>query len=222
MGEDGASARDGTPGRDGTRTRMSVVELYAPVCIDAAPPEDPRIATLIWWAARFAELGFTPSYGPGDHGNLSCRTPEGLIASARQTQKARLTPSDFTAVFRPARGDAGVQPPPLRYHGVRPPSTDALMHLRIYEARPDVHAILHGHDPATLAAADRLRLPVTATSGLTNSEPLVEEVVRAARAADYLLMRDHGFVALGRTIDEAGELVRTLSARARGLSAGRP
>jgi len=191
---------------------MNVVEVYEPVVIGREAPQDPRIAHLIWWGARFAELGFSPSYGPGDHGNLSFRTADGLVMTARQTAKARLQAGDFVEVLKAEGEEDAVK---LRCRGPRLPSTDAWMHLRIYAARPDIHAILHGHDPSTLAKAGALHLPMTQRSANASSRELVEEVVSLAGENDYLLLRDHGFIALGPTIDEAGELVRSLNARAR-------
>ena len=72
---------------------------FEAVIADRRSPEDPRIPQLIWWAARLAELGMTPSYGPGDHGHLSCRTPKGLLISATSTPKSRLTPDDVVEVL---------------------------------------------------------------------------------------------------------------------------
>ena len=194
---------------------MAAAELFETVLVEQDAPCDPRIAQLIWWAARFAELGFTPSYGPGDHGNLSCRAPHGLIITARQTNKARLIPDQFVEVINgPAVLQAGA---PIECRGLRLPSTDTLMHVRIYALRPELQAILHGHDHAALAKADRLHIPVTRISAATPSLALIDEVCGLAREHDYLLMRDHGFLALGRSIDDAGELVRTINARARSL-----
>ncbi len=194
---------------------MSQAPLYEPVVLSPQPPNDPRIASLIWWAARLSELGFTPSYGPGDHGNLSCRTSTGLLISARETEKARLQPDQFVDVVAKDVSQAGSGPVRIACRGPRLPSTDAWMHLRIYGLRPDIHAILHGHDRAALANAAALRLPITTCSAAAPSRSLVDEVCELAKSYDYLLMRDHGFLALGASIDEAGELARRVNASAR-------
>ena len=193
---------------------MPAAELFETVLIDRTVPRDPCIAQLIWWAARLSELGFTPSYGPGDHGNLSCRTPTGLLVTARHTAKAALRPEQFVDVVDVTQFDGRIT---VHARGVALPSTDVWLHWRVYDLRPDIHAILHGHDSAALAQAAALHLPVTTTSGKTPSMAIVDDVCKLVAAHNYLLMRDHGFVALGQSIDEAGELVRKVNGLARSL-----
>lgn len=193
---------------------MSKHELFEAVITHREVPQDPRLAVLIWWATRFAELGLSPSYGPGDHGNLSCRTPQGFLITARATAKAHLRAEHFVEVLGVDRGDLTLT---VRCRGLRLPSTDTPMHLAVYETRPDVHAIIHGHDEKTLAKARELKLPVTVQSAAVPSFELIDEVCRLVRDHEYVLLRDHGFLAVGRSIDEAGELVRLLCRNARSL-----
>jgi ribulose-5-phosphate 4-epimerase/fuculose-1-phosphate aldolase len=174
--------------------------------------QDPRLPQLIAWARRFAALGFPPSYGPGDHGNLSCRTPQGLVVSARETAKASLRPEQFVEVIAWGKRDSGIE---IRCRGRLRPSTDTLLHLRLYELRPDIHAILHGHDAETLHRAAALSLPVTERSAAVPSEELVQEVCELAKRNDYIILRDHGFLALGPTVEAAGRLALSWSERAR-------
>ena len=191
---------------------MAPGDLFEAVCERQDVPRDDRVPLLIWWAARFSELGFTPTYGPGDHGNLSCRTPRGCVITARATTKASLQPEHLVEVVGMHQGE-GL--PQIRYRGLRVPSTDTLLHLRVYAIRPDVQAILHGHDVQTLARAAVLKLPVTRRSAVAPSPELIDEVCQMVRTHEYLLLRDHGFLAMGRSLDEAGERVRQWCARAR-------
>ncbi len=190
-----------------------VVELYEPVqrglCC-AAPPA--QIEALIALARFLHARGMTPSYGPGDHGNVSCRTPGGCLISARETSKATMRAEDVIEVLGYERTPSGVRVP---YAGARPPSTDALVHLMIYELRPDVAAVAHGHDEAVLRKAGPLSLPVTQVSARSNSPALVEEVRRLCRDHDYIVTRDHGFIALGATLSAAQELLARWQERAR-------
>ena len=190
---------------------MSQRELFETVIVNHRAPEDPQIPQLIEWAATFAALGFTPSYGPGDHGNLSCRTPQGLLITARATTKANLSVEHFVEVLTV---DEQASPPQADCRGLRLPSTDTLLHWRVYRVRTDVQAILHGHDPMTLKQAEALRLPVTTHSAATPSRALIDEACHLAQNHDYIILRDHGFLALGRSIREAGALVRQWSLRA--------
>ena len=162
------------------------------------------LAPLKAWAAQFAQRGWTPSYGPGDHGNMSCRLRgDGFIITARETVKADLRPDQFVEVVAV---EERKNVPLIRCRGPLLPSTDALLHWRLYRARPDVGAILHGHDSATLAFAQELKLPVTAVSAKTPSLELIDQAVKLGASSEYLLLLDHGFLALGRSIQQAGEL----------------
>lgn len=191
---------------------MSGSELFGTVIMDRRAPEDPQIPELISQAAAFSAMGFTPSYGPGDHGNLSCRTPQGLLVTARATAKSRLRAEDFVQVLGL---DEQTSPPTARCCGLRLPSTDTLLHWRLYQLRTDARAILHGHDPLTLKYADVLRLPVTPHSAAAPSMALIDDACRLARRHDYFILRDHGFLVLGRSAAEAGALVRHWSQQAR-------
>lgn len=172
---------------------------------------DVRMSQLIVWAARLATLGFTPPYGQGDHGNLSCRTPRGLLITARETRKATLTPRHFVEVLGLQRNHSRFV---IRCRGRCLPSTDSLLHWRIYQARPDIKAIFHGHDAMTLRKAGLLGLPISRRSARVPSIGLIDEVRRLAATHNYLLLRDHGFLALAPTSVKAGTLMRLWHERA--------
>ncbi len=166
--------------------------------IPASPAENELITLAVSMHAR----GLTPSYGPGDHGNLSCRTPDGFLISARETSKRSLRPEQLVSVLACERTSQGMR---LTVDGRALPSTDALMHWKIYAARPDIGAIVHGHDQEVLKRKEEFGLPTTRISAKVNSLELIDEVCALSAAHDYLLMRDHGFIALGATLAAAEE-----------------
>lgn len=190
---------------------MAAAEVFEPVCRRAAAPNLPATEALIAAAKSLHARGLTPSYGPGDHGNLSCRTPDGCLITGRETPKDALRSEDLAHVVgREQLADRAR----LVYDGCRRPSTDALMHLEIYARRPDIGAIIHGHDGRALANAERLGLPITRTSARTNSLELIEETAALCARHDYVILRDHGFLALGATLDAADQLLQRWYQRA--------
>ena len=193
---------------------MAAGGIYEPVCRRTEAPAHPNTADLIAAAKRLAAQGLTPSYGPGDHGNLSCRTAEDCLITARETRKASLREGDLAHVGGCERRGEGVR---LFYEGSALPSTDAVMHWGIYAARPDITAIVHGHDEQVLAKAEGLWAPITRVSAASNSLELVEEVLTLAALHDYLILRDHGFLALGRSLQAAEACYRQWSQRARAV-----
>ena len=92
------------------------------------------------------------------------------------------------------------------------------MHLRILQERPDINAVVHAH-PVTASAFSASTTPIrcdllsegyailgkvlVAPYALTASDELAENVAQIARETDCLLMRNHGVVALGKTLLQA-------------------
>lgn len=193
---------------------MSDSALFEVEMVGSELPRDACVPALVAQAQRFAARGFTPSYGPGDHGNMSCRTKQGMIITARESSKAQLRPEDFVSVI----GCEARRPKPvMRCQGRRLPSTDAWLHWRIYAARPEVEAILHGHDTVALRLARALALPVTSISAAQPSVGLVEEATLLAMEHEYVLLRDHGFLAVGSSLEETAALVDRWAQQARGM-----
>lgn len=104
--------------------------------------------------------------------------------------------------------------------GLRPTS-ESLMHLKIYQTRPDVKAIAHTHSqfattfailekpiPAVVYEVANLncskaRIPV-APYGRPGTPALAESVVEPVKEADVFLLQGHGSVAVDEdSIDEA-------------------
>ena len=104
--------------------------------------------------------------------------------------------------------------------GLRPTS-ESLMHLKIYQTRPDVKAVAHTHSmyatvfavlnkpiPAVVYEVANLncskaRIPV-APYGRPGTPALAESVVEPVQEADVLLLQGHGAVAVDETsIEEA-------------------
>jgi L-fuculose-phosphate aldolase len=103
------------------------------------------------------------------------------------------------------------------------------MHLAIYEARPDVQAIVHAH-PATATAfsvsGEPIRCELIAESyamvhhiarapyALMGTADLAARVAAEARTADVVLMQNHGVVALGQTLLQAFDRLELVEAAA--------
>ena len=89
--------------------------------------------------------------------------------------------------------------------GLRPTS-ESLMHLKIYKTRPDVKAIAHTHSMyATVCAVLNKPIPALVYEIATlNTPALAESVVAPCQEADVFLLQGHGAVAVDETsIEEA-------------------
>jgi ribulose-5-phosphate 4-epimerase/fuculose-1-phosphate aldolase len=92
----------------------------------------------------------------------------------------------------------------LTVAGLYEPSSESLMHAGIYAARPEVNAVFHGHSDKLLTEAERLGLPVTMQEQPYGTPELVAEILRMLDGHKLVIMRQHGFVSLGGTMEEAG------------------
>jgi L-fuculose-phosphate aldolase len=145
----------------------------------------------------------------GTYGNASARVPEGLIVTPSRVSYGEITTEDMVVV----------SPDGNILDGNRVPSSETSVHRLIYNARPDIGAILHTHSfYATALSCTHQSVPVIveeqsqvigAEISCTHYVPagqhlaLGEEVARALGTSNGVLLANHGAVACGRTVDEA-------------------
>jgi ribulose-5-phosphate 4-epimerase/fuculose-1-phosphate aldolase len=158
---------------------------------------------------------------PGRSGNVSARWKKGALITPSGMEYQSLTPDDIVLLLESGE--------PMR--GQRKPSSEHLLHRAIYQARPDVYAIVHAHSlNATALACAEMSIPafhyMVAMSGGADI-PLAPYATfgsgeLAAAAADALSQRNacllahHGQVAVGESLGAALDLaleVETLAAQ---------
>jgi len=104
--------------------------------------------------------------------------------------------------------------------GKHQPSSEKLMHLQIYNQRPEIKGVVHTHSPAATAFAylSRKILPINPESTLFladlpiipfkpfGSKELADEVGNHLREANAGLLAKHGVITIGPTLDHAFHL----------------
>jgi ribulose-5-phosphate 4-epimerase/fuculose-1-phosphate aldolase len=165
---------------------------------------DHRLAQLNRWAYLFAQLGLAPVHAGGAYGNQSYRTGETsfVITKSAMIPAELLQPADFCHVvgFEKHSTTFVVEGPAV-------PSSECFLHNALYRALPPVNAILHGHCSLLNLHAQALDIPVTRKFYDYGTRELAESaLLLAAPDTLFFILRDHGFVALGKDIDSAGKL----------------
>jgi L-fuculose-phosphate aldolase len=167
-------------------------------------PDPPRNDELIEWCRRWSAAGFIGKA----MGNLSARHENGFLITPTGTDPAKLTPDDLVHVMT-----AEYALPTLTVAGKHEPSSESLMHAAIYAARPSIGAVFHGHSDRMLTEAGRLGLPVTQREHPYGTPAMADAVLDVLSGHAVVIMRNHGFVALGRTMAEANTAVEQVMAK---------
>ncbi|MBS7646239.1 MAG: class II aldolase/adducin family protein [Candidatus Bathyarchaeia archaeon] len=169
------------------------------------PPEDKRIAELAKWCKMFHLHGLAPVVNGKSMGNLSFRLMEGsnefIITASGLGPKDSLSPECFVKVV-----SCDMDSRTVYVHGVREPSSESFLHYRIYFLRRDAQAVFHGHDTAITEHAKELGVVETKEWKPYGSLELVRSVEEVLNKNNFLIMKKHGFISIGTSMEEAGRL----------------
>lgn len=167
--------------------------------------------------SRVYAYGMTTTSG----GNISVREADGSVwITPAAVDKEGLKPADVVCI----RPDGETE-------GLHRPSSENPFHLRIYEARPDLGAILHAHPPALVSFSIVRLVPDTrvisqashicgsvgyARYELPGTRELGDRIAEIfADGYDTVVMENHGTVVGGKTLADAFQKFETLEFAAR-------
>ena len=164
-------------------------------------PSDSRIEELKEWGKKFQKNGLTPEIEGNYTSNLSFRSEEGVVITASGLKsKEKLSNECFVYVKNYEE-----QSNTVYVEGTKQPSSEAVMHFLIYKTREEINAIFHGHNDAIIRSAEKMGIPVTERDYEPGTIGLAHDVLRILENNSLVVIRNHGFVSLGRTMKEAGE-----------------
>ncbi len=166
-------------------------------------PSHPKLEELKKWCSLFQKTGLTPAYESGTYGNLSFRSEDFeqgfIITGSCLGRKDELEDRCFVEVAS-VDGKAGI----VYAIGTREPSSEAMLHAAIYDKRSEVNAVFHGHCDKILQSAEKLGLPVTEKEEAYGTKELVDSVMKILGNKQFVIMRNHGFISIGGSMEEAG------------------
>jgi ribulose-5-phosphate 4-epimerase/fuculose-1-phosphate aldolase len=172
---------------------------------------DASLALLNHWTFLLSQLGLTPIHPEGAYGNQSCRTGADsfLITRSGMTPRELERREDFCHVVAcDAEGNN------CGYFGHSLPSSETLLHHLLYHNHSWIGAVLHGHSPLLLLHADRLDIPATASRHPYGTRELaISAVEMVTPRTRFFILKDHGFVAIGNDLHDAGRTVLTVYSR---------
>jgi L-fuculose-phosphate aldolase len=178
------------------------------------PAERELRADVVRVCRRMAERGFVSGWA----GNVSARlAPDRFLLTPSGVPKADVAEDDLLVVDASGRV--------VGASDGRRPTSELPMHLCAYRLRPDVSAVVHAHPVHAVALsivgsalsknyvpeAVVMLGPVAVTPYATPSTAENEHVVAAVvEHHDAVVLRSHGSLTVGRTLDEAYLRLETL------------
>jgi len=180
-------------------------------------PRDEIMQTM----ARIYRYRMTTTSG----GNLSIRDNDDVWISPARVDKGNLTRNDIVCV----RPDGSVD-------GAHPPSSEFPFHQAIYEARPDIQAIVHAHPVALVAFSICGQTPDTrlfhqahsvcgrigfAPYALPGSKQLGANIAETFKQCDSVILENHGVVVGGDSLSHAFQRFEAFEFAAKTIIKGR-
>jgi L-fuculose-phosphate aldolase len=174
-------------------------------------------ADIVEIGRRLHDRGFVAS----NDGNISVRLDaERLLTTPTGVSKGFMTPDMMVTTDLSGR----------KVTGDREPSSEILMHLAVYEDRPEIKAVVHAHPPTATGFAvagiplDRAVLAEVVTTlgsipiaeyGTPSTSELADAVRQYIRAHDGLLLANHGALTVADELFAAYYKMETLEHFAR-------
>ena len=165
-------------------------------------PRNAKIEELKEWSERFQRNGLTPEIEGNYTGNLSFRSEAGFVITASGLKSKENLGNDCFVYVK----NYDEQNNTVHVKGRRQPSSEAVMHHLIYKTRKEINAVFHGHNDLIIMNAEKLGFPVTEREYEPGTIELANEVLKVLGNKKLIVLKNHGFVSLGRTMKEAGEL----------------
>jgi len=163
-------------------------------------PSDSGIEELKDWCGKFQKNGLTPEFEGDYTGNLSFRLKEGfMITSSGMKSKKNLTDESFVYIK-----DYDRKTNTFYVEGKQMPSSESIMHQLIYNSSTKINSVFHGHNDLIVANAKKLGLSVTEKEYESGTLELAKEVLKVLGNNKLVVLKNHGFVSLGKTMNETG------------------
>jgi len=156
---------------------------------------------LIFWCKKFDKLGLALKEDKWSVGNLSFRKREGFIITGSSKDMAKINIEKLAFVKK-----CDLKKKEVHVQGLTLPSSETFLHWFIYKKRKGVKAIFHGHNHKILEEATKLKIVQTKKEKPYGTIQLAKEVLKVLNKNNFIILKNHGFLSLGKSMKEAGEL----------------
>ncbi|NOX71507.1 MAG: class II aldolase/adducin family protein [Candidatus Micrarchaeota archaeon] len=165
---------------------------------------DLRIEDLKYWISRFGFYDLCQPFAGRSYGNMSFRLKPGsdefIITSTQQGFREDITDDKFVKVV-----ECDMENIIVKVEGLELPSSETFAHYVVYKNRPDINAVFHGHCTKIVCSTD-IGFCTTEKRQPYGTVELANEVLKVLDKENFIIIKDHGFLALGKDIDDAGKV----------------
>jgi len=172
-------------------------------------PLHPEIVLLRKWCGIFNKYNFAPFYSGGSSGNLSFRIKSGsdlfIITASHSALSHSIPNSDFSEIV-----SCNIETNMVTASSFKTPSSETLMHDLIYKNRPEINAVFHGHSEEIMKIAKEKGFPETKTEIQYGTPEFAKDVTNTIKNHNFVIIKNHGFISVGKTQQEAGLFVLNL------------
>lgn len=168
---------------------------------------------LLTWRDRMYNLKLIGHYQDINigYGNISMKTPEGILISGTQTGNIYpIQPQHFTLVT-----DYDIDKNTIECRGLIKASSESMTHIALYKCDSSIEAIIHIHN---LKLWQNLlnQIPTTKKEVAYGTPDMAKEIFRLFQETNVqqqkiLVMAGHeeGIIAFGKSLEEAGNILLT-------------
>jgi len=172
-------------------------------------PDDKGIEDLKNWCKQFLKNKLINL--DNNSLGLSFRTDEDFVITGNKLKES-LSNDCFVRV-----SNYDVYKNSLFVEGILEPSSEAVMHYLIYNTRFEVNTILCGNNDSIIKRAKELKLVETKEELPPGTVELANEVLDVLGNNNFIVIKNYGFLSLGKTVKEAGELALKIHKKASSL-----
>lgn len=167
-------------------------------------PQDVRLDDLKYWISRYGFYDLCQPFAGRSYGNMSFRIKEGsnefIITSTGQGFREDIKDDKFVKVVK-----CDLDKNKVEVEGLEIPSSETFSHYVVYKNMPEINAVFHGHCTQLVCSVD-LGFKSTESEKPYGTAEIAREVEKVLGKENFIVMKGHGFLALGKDIDEAGKI----------------
>ncbi len=189
------------------------VAKFRTVFLEKKAPVHKNNRELIKWCNKFALNGLAPKYGKeSSHGNLSFRDGNAMVITRSGSDLEKISEKELVQVF-----DCDEKNFLVKANGFFDPSSESFEHFEIYKKRPDANAVFHGHSKEIILNAKKLGIVETKKEFEFGTIENLKGVMEVLGKNDFVIMKNHGFLCIGKSIEDCGKKALKMQEKAKGL-----